>query len=322
MQLQSQLHHKRQFPEGARNRCLQQSADASVQLLFGTPQRGQKAQDLYNKNDIERLQEAYQQTRTYIESEQLSVCVRNIQHAHYLLFRHHYTHAGEWRDESSPHREPAPDKRFSADAWVFFEPAALPGNVYALVALYKRVIDVLKVEPSIAAPLFVLDFLCISPFVEGNGLVARLLLQWLLWRSGHSVLQVASLEQRMLDSVQNYECALSLSIDGWQEGNHNPMPWLEYCWELLTHCYQAQGLDNRWDSQLIATRHGEKSLQVIQHIDQLDGVFTLSDIHTALPHVSRETIKLVVREMRSQGKVRCLGRGRGAAWRRITQEVA
>ena len=52
---------------------------------------------------------------------------------------------------------------------------------------YNRVIGNMELEPLIAIPVFVHDFLCIHPFNDGNGRMSRLLTTLLLYRSGFFV---------------------------------------------------------------------------------------------------------------------------------------
>src|SRR5207302_1043812 len=50
-----------------------------------------------------------------------------------------------------------------------------------------------KVEPLLPIPTFVLDFLCIHPFADGNGRMARLLTLLLLYQHGFGVGRYVSL---------------------------------------------------------------------------------------------------------------------------------
>ncbi len=50
-------------------------------------------------------------------------------------------------------------------------------------------------EPLVVIPLAILDFLCIHPFLDGNGRMARLLSLLLLYQAGFEVGQFISLEK-------------------------------------------------------------------------------------------------------------------------------
>lgn len=62
---------------------------------------------------------------------------------------------------------------------------------------YNRVIGNMELEPLIAVPVFIHDFLCIHPFNDGNGRMSRLLTTLLLYRSGFYVGKYISLEAKI-----------------------------------------------------------------------------------------------------------------------------
>lgn len=62
---------------------------------------------------------------------------------------------------------------------------------------YNRIIGNMEVEPLIAIPVFIHDFLCIHPFNDGNGRMSRLLTTLLLYRNGFYVGKYISLESKI-----------------------------------------------------------------------------------------------------------------------------
>jgi len=52
---------------------------------------------------------------------------------------------------------------------------------------FSREVDQGLADPLLLMPIFVLDFLCIHPFIDGNGRMSRLLTLLLLYRSGYMV---------------------------------------------------------------------------------------------------------------------------------------
>ena len=87
---------------------------------------------------------------------------------------------------------------------------------------YNRVIGNMELEPLIAIPIFVHDFLCIHPFNDGNGRMSRLLTTLLLYRSGFYVGRYISLEAKIAKNKDLYYDALAASQDGWHEGQDDP----------------------------------------------------------------------------------------------------
>ena len=84
---------------------------------------------------------------------------------------------------------------------VFFTPMApfeTPEALEKICEEYNRVIGNLEVEPLIAIPVFIHDFLCIHPFNDGNGRMSRLLTTLLLYRSGFYVGNIFHLRLKLL----------------------------------------------------------------------------------------------------------------------------
>jgi Fic family protein len=87
--------------------------------------------------------------------------------------------------------------------------------------------------------LFVLDFLTIHPFVDGNGRLSRLLGTRLLSEAGYGVGRYVSLEGLVYERRDDYDDALAASTAGWQDGAHDPWPWLGFLVDVLADAYEA-----------------------------------------------------------------------------------
>ena len=72
-------------------------------------------------------------------------------------------------------------------------------------------------ERKILIPCFILDFLCIHPFNDGNGRMSRLLTLLLLYRSGYMVGQYISIEKAIADTKESYYKALADADKLWIE---------------------------------------------------------------------------------------------------------
>ena len=86
---------------------------------------------------------------------------------------------------------------------------------------YNKVIGNMELEPFIAIPVFIHDFLCIHPFNDGNGRMSRLLTTLLLYRSGFYVGKYISLEAKIAKSKDLYYDALLRAQHGWHEGTED-----------------------------------------------------------------------------------------------------
>jgi Fic family protein len=155
--------------------------------------------------------------------------------------------------------------------------------------------------------------LCIHPFDDGNGRVARLLTMHLLDRSGYVVGRYVSVEQLVFDTRTNYYDALARSTVGWSsDGQHRLWPWAEYLLGQLAVAYE------RFDARVAAgTSAGTKQDRVRDFVLTHGPVdFTIADVRRALPAVSDNTIRLVLTELRREGRISVDGTGRNARWHR------
>ena len=166
-------------------------------------------------------------------------------------------------------------------------------------------------EALVLIPLFVLDFLCIHPFRDGNGRVARLITLLLLYHFNYEIGRYISLERIFEKTKESYYETLEASSRGWHESEHDVHPWLNYFWGVLQRAY------NEFEDRVghIGTGRGSKSQQVRDAVVRKLGSFAISELERECPGVSKETIRNVLKLMRDEGHVEMRGRGRGARWR-------
>ncbi|MGI0148524.1 MAG: Fic family protein, partial [Thermoplasmata archaeon] len=112
---------------------------------------------------------------------------------HSMLFRYVPSDGGQWKVLDNEIIERSAD----GGVRVRFKPTsavATPEAMASLVENYRRAIDAERSDPLIAVPLAVFDFLCIHPFRDGNGRMARLLALLLLYQFNYRVGRYISLE--------------------------------------------------------------------------------------------------------------------------------
>jgi Fic family protein len=188
-----------------------------------------------------------------------------------------------------------------------------PGAMDTLVREFEKAEALGEPDALVLIPATVLDFLCIHPFTDGNGRIARLLTLQLLYRAGYEVGRYISLERHFESSRETYYETLEASSRGWHEGRHDLFPWLRYFWGVLLHAYAE--LEARVGT--ISGGRGSKTRQVRAVVEQRITPFSISEIERDCPGVSRELIRRVLRAMKTEGMLRVLGRGRGARWIRV-----
>lgn len=178
---------------------------------------------------------------------------------------------------------------------------------------FNRLRDEEAAEPLLLVPALILDFLCIHPFLDGNGRVARLLSLLLLYQSGYEVGRYISLERIVEESKESYYEALKASSRGWHEGRHDLSPWRNYFLGTMVAAYRE--LERR--AELAMATPGAKRNLVREAVEHFVADFTSKELELACATVSREMIRVVLREMQAEGRVEKIGEGRGARWRRM-----
>jgi Fic family protein len=220
---------------------------------------------------------------------------------------------GDWKDIDNLIIERSTDGRER----VRFRPTPAVGTPEAMSRLVVGYRDLVRTgeDPLITIPLAVFDFLCIHPFNDGNGRVARLLTLLLLYKAGFVVGRYISLERIFEETKDTYYEALERSSTGWHEGMHDILPWLTYFWGVLIRAY------TEFESRVgtVTTGYGSKTEQIKLAVERRTGPFAISDIEKECPGISRDMIRHVIRQLRDEGVLRSTGVGRGAKWLKINR---
>lgn len=172
-------------------------------------------------------------------------------------------------------------------------------------------------HPLLLVAAYVFDFLMIHPFQDGNGRLSRLITLLLLYQAGYEVGRFVSLEKLIDESRVTYYERLAASTEGWHEGSHDVWPWTNYLLGVLNAAYA------RFESRVgeLGAR-GAKATLVKQFIrSTVDDTFTLDDVRQAAPGVSDVYIRKLLSQLRESGHVRAIGRGRGARWQRLRDDL-
>jgi Fic family protein len=168
--------------------------------------------------------------------------------------------------------------------------------------------------PLLLAGAYVFDFLMVHPFNDGNGRMSRLLTLLLLYHCGHEVGRFISLEKLIEESKETYYESLERSTAGWDQGEHDIWPWLNYFLGILNGAYTE--FETR-AGQLMSGR-GSKAMRIKLYVrSNASDVFTFDELQRALPDISADHIRSELRKLRDAGAVESPGRGR-KQWRRLS----
>ena len=244
------------------------------------------------------------------EGTYMPFAVDTILKMHKVLYGYMPEAGGEFKTRNNEIRELNPDGTLLRVRFRAVSAADTPAAMEDLVSSYSRALGVMNIEPLIVIPLTILDFLCIHPFRDGNGRIARLLTLLLLYHCDYNVGRYVSLERITEQAKTEYYKALEASSVGWHEGKHDPHPWLNYFWGMLLKAYHELEEGVRG----MGTGKGFKGEQVRQAVLKRFLPFTLSEIEEECPLVSHDMVRIVLRQMKEEGLISPTGKGRGAKW--------
>ena len=162
-----------------------------------------------------------------------------------------------------------------------------------------------------AIACLVLDFLCIHPFRDGNGRVARLLTLLALYQNGFQVGCYISLERIIEGTKEDYYKTLNISSRQWHESRHNVMPWVHYFLATVLTAYKE--FSER--AGALSVRRGAKTEIVRDVILKQQGDFTMTEVRGACSCIGPDMVRKVFRTLKAEKKIVCLGKGKSAKWR-------
>ena len=177
---------------------------------------------------------------------------------------------------------------------------------------YNRIIGNMEVEPLIAIPTFIHDFLCIHPFNDGNGRMSRLLTTLLLYRCGFYVGKYISLEAKIAKNKDIYYASLNDSQHNWHDGYDNKVPFIKYILGTILSAYKD--FEERFN--LIETK--KSALEIVREATYIKiGKFTKQDIKELCPSLSISSIEGALRKLIALGEINRMGNGKNICYYRV-----
>lgn len=192
---------------------------------------------------------------------------------------------------------------------VRFQPVAAWETADAIDKLCEAFDDALQneiIDPLILIPMFVLDFLCIHPFNDGNGRMSRLLTLLLLYRSGYIVGKYISIEKMIEASKETYYDVLQASSMGWHEEENDYAPFVRYILGIVVAAYKE--FSSR--VKLITTSGLTKGDRIREIIKHNIGAITKAEIMVKCPDISQVTVQRTLAELQNKADIVKIGGGR------------
>ncbi len=225
--------------------------------------------------------------------------------------------AGKWKNSDNIIEEIDTDgkKKIRLSPASAFE---TPGYMESLSEAFISAINKEKYDPLLLIPIYILDFLSIHPFNDGNGRMSRLLTLLLLYRSGYIVGKYVSIEMIIEKTKESYYESLHESSVGWHENQSSYAPFVRYYLGVILNAYKEfqariEHLQHRNLSKPDRIRDFFK-----KRLDKL----SKQDISTLCPDISISTIENTLRDLTRKGFIIKSGTGRSTAYFRNQKKLA
>ncbi len=191
-------------------------------------------------------------------------------------------------------------------------PYETPDAIDRICEEYNRVIGNMELEPLLAIPVFIHDFLCIHPFNDGNGRMSRLLTTLLLYRNGFYVGRYISLEAKIAKNKDLYYSALRQSQHGWHEGVEDVVPFIKYMLGIILAAYKD------FEDRFSIVEEKLPAIEMVRKATQTRiGRFTKQDIRELCPNLSVSSVEGSLRKLIALGELKREGTGKATCYYRL-----
>lgn len=189
-----------------------------------------------------------------------------------------------------------------------------PDAVERLTNTFVEAIRTEKYDPLLLVPLFILDFLCIHPFNDGNGRMSRLLTLLLLYRSGYIVGKYISVEMIIEKTKETYYEVLQESSAGWYEGKNAYLPFVKYYLEVILSAYKEFSAR----VQLMQDRSLSKPERIRRLFANTLQKLSKGMILEKCPDISASTVEATLAALVKEGYIIKIGAGKTTTYIRNT----
>lgn len=194
-------------------------------------------------------------------------------------------------------------------AFLRFEPVSAGETPEAMGKISAALADIGKsteYDLLLLIPVFILDFLCIHPFNDGNGRMSRLITLLLLYRSDYNIGKYISIEKVIEASKETYYEALQQSSEGWHEEKNDYLPFVRYMLGVIVAAYRE--FSSR--IQYMTTGDLSKPDRVRETIKATIGQITKTELMQKYPDISQVTIQRTLNDLLNSSKIIKIGGGR------------
>ena len=184
-------------------------------------------------------------------------------------------------------------------------PLETPEAVRNLCEEFNQCVDNDSVETLLLIPTFIVDFVCIHPFSDGNGRMSRLLTTLLLYKLGYYVAKYISIEKLIEKTKDDYYYALSKVDKGWHDNTNDPTPFIKYFLKIILTAYRE------FEERMVLIEAKKPSYDYVKEtIATMIGKFTKSELLEKCPSIARSTLEAALKKLVEDGYIKKAGVGK------------
>lgn len=185
------------------------------------------------------------------------------------------------------------------------DPFETPTAIEKMCESFNRETDACEIDPLILIPAFIVDFLCVHPFNDGNGRMSRLLTTLLLYRAGYFVGKYVSLESKIEKTKESYYKALEKSDINWNREENDLTPFIKYILGTVLSAYRD------FEQRVILVEDKASAIDLVRNaVNNTIGKFTKSDIMELVPSVGKTSVENSLKILIEEGVIGRDGKGK------------
>lgn len=185
------------------------------------------------------------------------------------------------------------------------DPFETPTAIEKMCESFNRETDACEIDPLILIPAFIVDFLCVHPFNDGNGRMSRLLTTLLLYRAGYVVGKYVSLESKIEKTKESYYKALEKSDINWNREENDITPFIKYILGTVLAAYRD------FEQRVILVEDKSSAIDLVRNaVNNTIGKFAKSDIMELVPSVGKTSVENSLKILIEEGVIGRDGKGK------------
>lgn len=185
------------------------------------------------------------------------------------------------------------------------DPFETPTAIEKMCESFNRETDACEIDPLILISAFIVDFLCVHPFNDGNGRMSRLLTTLLLYRAGYVVGKYVSLESKIEKTKESYYKALEKSDINWNREENDITPFIKYILGTVLAAYRD------FEQRVILVEDKSSAIDLVRNaVNNTIGKFTKSDIMERVPSVGKSSVENSLKILIEEGVIGRGGKGK------------